>query len=232
MERKLMKRDIDINDISDGRLYSLNDMVRADCNDCPGCSSCCRGMGESIILDPRDIFQMSLGTGKSPKELLETYLELQVVEGIILPHLRQEGEAEACLFLDAQGRCRIHAFRPGICRLFPLGRIYENQEVKYFLQIHECPKPSKGKVKVKKWLDVPETKQYEQFILEWHYFLLDLQDEMERRADDSFQKEVNMLLLQLFFLCPYEMERDFYRQFQERKNQVQQAITVNYSFRV
>lgn len=219
-----MKRDIDINDISDGRLYGLNDMVRADCNDCPGCSSCCRGMGDSIVLDPRDMFQMSLGTRKSPQELLETYLELQVAEGIILPHLKLEGEAEACPFLDGRGRCRIHAFRPGICRLFPLGRIYENREVKYFLQIHECPKANKGKVKVKKWLDVPEAKQYEQFVLEWHCFLLDLQEEMEQRQEDTFQKEINLLLLRLFYLYPYEPENDFYRQFRDRKDKAWQMI--------
>lgn len=221
-----MKREIDINDISDGRLYGLNDMVRADCDDCLGCSSCCRGMGDSIVLDPRDIFQMSLGTGKSPKELLETCLELNVVEGIILPHLKLAGETEACPFLNSEGRCRIHKFRPGICRLFPLGRMYENREIKYFLQIHECPKPSKGKVKVKKWLDVPEAKQYEQFILEWHYLLLDLQDEMEQRQEDQFQKDVNILLLQLFYLCPYEADRDFYQQFQERKHKISQAFIV------
>ena len=40
-----MKRNIDLNEISDGRLYSSGDMVKADCHDCAGCSACCRGMG-------------------------------------------------------------------------------------------------------------------------------------------------------------------------------------------
>ena len=29
-----MKRNIDLNEISDGRLYTANDMVKADCHDC------------------------------------------------------------------------------------------------------------------------------------------------------------------------------------------------------
>ena len=41
-----------LEEISDGKRYGLNDMVRAACNDCAGCSSCCEDMGESIILDP------------------------------------------------------------------------------------------------------------------------------------------------------------------------------------
>ena len=37
-----MLRDIDLNEISDGRLYTANDMVKADCMGCQGCASCCQ----------------------------------------------------------------------------------------------------------------------------------------------------------------------------------------------
>ena len=39
-----MEREIDLKEISDGKLYEANDMVKAGCDDCRGCSSCCRGM--------------------------------------------------------------------------------------------------------------------------------------------------------------------------------------------
>lgn len=45
-----MKREVDLNEISDGRLYSSGDMVKVDCHDCEGCSACCQGMGNSILL--------------------------------------------------------------------------------------------------------------------------------------------------------------------------------------
>ena len=53
-----MRRNVDLNEISDGKLYTSNDMVKADCYDCQGCSACCRGMGKSIILDPIDLFHL------------------------------------------------------------------------------------------------------------------------------------------------------------------------------
>ena len=56
-----MKRNVDLKEISDGRLYSSGDMVRADCRDCEGCSECCRGMGSSIILDPMDVWRLQKG---------------------------------------------------------------------------------------------------------------------------------------------------------------------------
>lgn len=219
-----MKRDIDINEISDGRLYSLNDMVKADCDDCAGCSDCCHGMGESIVLDPMDLYRLTCGTGKNFQELLEQELELNVVDGIILPNLKLSGENEACQFLNGQGRCSIHTFRPGICRLFPLGRIYENGTVKYFLQVHECSKSSRSKVKVKKWLDIPESKKYEQYILDWHYFLNGLEERMEQQQDEQWNKKVNMLLLNLFYFTPYDVKQDFYGQFYQRFQEAQNEL--------
>lgn len=47
-----MKRNVSMEEISDGNLYELNDLVKAGCGGCQGCSTCCRGMGQSIVLDP------------------------------------------------------------------------------------------------------------------------------------------------------------------------------------
>ena len=121
-----MLRDIDLAAISDGRLYRQSDMVKAGCNDCKGCSDFCRGMGTSIVLDPFDIRRLCENLGQSFEELLTYAVELQVVDGIILPNLRMTKEEERCTFLNEEGRCSIHKFRPGFCRMFPLGRIYEN----------------------------------------------------------------------------------------------------------
>lgn len=56
-----MLREVDLNEISDGKLYNSNDMVKADCGGCMGCSSCCQGMGNSIILDPLDLHRLCTG---------------------------------------------------------------------------------------------------------------------------------------------------------------------------
>ena len=44
-----MLRNIDLKEISDGRLYDANDMVKAGSDDCSGCWDCCQGMGDSIF---------------------------------------------------------------------------------------------------------------------------------------------------------------------------------------
>lgn len=98
-----MLREINLDEISDGRLYSSNDMAKTDCKGCDGCSACCHGMGNSIVLDPLDVYRLSTNLSKSVNELLTGPLELNVVDGIILPNLKMARAEEACSFLDTNG---------------------------------------------------------------------------------------------------------------------------------
>lgn len=213
-----MERDMNLDEISDGKLYEANDMVRLGCGDCAGCSACCHGMGDTIILDPYDIWQLTGNLHRTFEQLLsQGKIALAVYDGVILPHLCLEGAQEGCPFLSVEGRCSIHSFRPGLCRLFPLGRLYEDNSFRYFIQVHECRKESRTKLKIKKWLDIPEIRRYEQFISCWHYFIKAVQEEIRTLGDEVQIKQRNMQLLQTYFLTPYRGEEDFYEQFYARR---------------
>lgn len=212
-----MKRNVSLEEISDGKLYTSNDMVKADCGDCAGCSACCHGMGESIVLDPLDIYRLTTNLEMSFEALLTQYIELNVVDGVILPNLKMAGPEEACGFLNEKGRCSIHSHRPGICRLFPLGRFYEDGDFKYILQTHECKKENRTKVKVKKWIDTPNLKQYEAFVKDWHNFLLNMQ-ERAADSDETSAKQISMFILQNFYMKPYDRSKEFYLQYEERRS--------------
>lgn len=214
---RCMKRNVSLSEISDGRLYNSNDMVKADCHGCKGCYKCCTGMGNSVILDPYDVYRMQQGMGKSLSVLLaEGMAELNVVDGVVLPNMRMVGREEKCVFLDENGRCSIHAVRPGLCRLFPLGRYYEDGSFRYFLQINECPAPNRSKVKVSKWIDTPEQKRNFDFLCRWHALLNHLKEGVAGKEDSDSSKQLNLLMLQTFFIQPYEPEKDFYGQFELR----------------
>ncbi len=245
-----MLRNVDLSEISDGRLYELNDMVKAECNDCKGCSKCCRGMGDTIKLDPYDIKRLTEATGKSFEQLLANEVELNVVDGMILPNIKMvDGH---CPFLNDEGRCGIHGSRPGFCRLFPLGRYYEEDGgFRYFLQVHECDRAGHAKVKVNKWIDTPEPARYDRYVADWHSFQQDIRkrvigalleaehsdvqeseegasiaamsDEDKSIAEDT-AKNISMLVLNTLYITRYEEGKDFYRQFYERLARIRDML--------
>lgn len=212
-----MEREIDLQEISDGKLYHNNDLVKAGCGDCAGCSDCCKGMGNSIFLDPLDIYRLTTGLECTFQELLETCVELQIIDGILQPNMKMVGKEEQCPFLNAQGRCNIHGIRPGICRLFPLGRCYDGEGgFQYFLQIYECKKEPKTKVKIKNWIGVEEIRKYEAFTAKWHYFQKDVQKILKGITQEMLIRKMHLYFLNQFYQKPYQSERDFYEQFEER----------------
>ena len=214
----------DLNEISDGKIYTDNDMVRVACRDCEGCHACCEKMGESIVLDPLAVWRILAATGKSFEELLQREIELHVVDGLILPNLAMTGEAEQCTFLNEAGRCSIHSNRPGLCRAFPLGRIYEENEIRYFLQPDACRKTERTKVKISKWLDSPERKKNEQFLLAWHKLRRTMEERIQKEQSEQAVKTMNMFFLNLFFVTPYDTAADFYEQFRQRLGQAKNVL--------
>ena len=213
-----------LEEISDGKIYGLQDMVRAACNDCEGCHSCCEDMGDSIILDPLDIYLLQKNLGVSAENLIEKKIELRMVDGLILPNMMMNEATNCCVFLNEEGRCSIHSFRPGICRLFPLGRIYDEKGLSYFLQKEGCVKQNRSKVKVSKWLDTPELRKNQQYLVEWHDFRKQMEEIITDTEDEKMVKTITMFLLNTFFIQPYDVNVDFYKQFYERLERIRAAL--------
>lgn len=213
-----------LEEISDGKIYGLQDMVRAACNDCKGCHSCCEDMGDSIILDPLDVYLLQKNLEIPVQELIEKKIELRMVDGLILPNMMMDEKSNCCVFLNEEGRCSIHSFRPGICRLFPLGRIYDEKGLSYFLQNEGCIKQNRSKVKVSKWLDTTDLKRNQQYLVDWHDFRKKMEEVIEDTADEKTVKTITMFLLNTFFIQPYDVNVDFYEQFYERLARIQAVL--------
>ena len=204
-----MKREGDLSALTDGKLYRSSDMARLGCNDCEGCSACCKGMGNSVVLDPYDVWRLERGTGKQLVQMIGAEVMLSVVDGLILPSLNMEATG-TCPFLNKEGRCSVHSFRPGICRLFPLGRYYHDGGFSYVLMSNECKKENRTKVKIEKWLGEENLPEYERFILKWKKIQESVRERMgeaARQTDPETalaeQKKLSMSILQTYYLQTY-----------------------------
>ncbi len=212
-------------------------MVRLGTKDCAGCSVCCHGMDNMIVLDPYDVFRLGRDGGLSFDDLLaKKYISLSVIDSLVLPCLAmretenagkepgtEEGE-NPCMFLNEEGRCSIHAYRPGLCRLYPLGRYYEGNDFSYILQVHECGR-MKTKVRISQWLGEPQLPVYEQYIKDWHRLVRDLGNLV-----DSSSRELGgrlcVQLLQTFFRRGWDYTSSFYPQFDQLLPESRRAFSL------
>lgn len=218
----------------DGILYNSDDQVKIACNDCKGCQQCCENMDDTIILDPYDVWQLTnklkiAGGGKVTFELLiseDGPLELGNHNGMILPHMKMVAtdreDVGQCSFLN-NGRCSIHFCRPGMCRLYPLGRIFteknNNIEIGYIILDDEfgCKIQDTSYVKVSDWLGIKDERYYGEFLSKWHGFKKQIVSQVESGKLSMKSKEymdMQMDVLRVFYSTPYGT--DFFEEFEER----------------
>lgn len=209
----------------DGKKYKYIEEAPVGCNDCEGCSLCCREMGDTIVQDPYDMWNfctnMKLAGGAQVTfELLVSEdgpWELSMQNGLLLPNIKMVDDGH-CPFLNGKGRCSIHPIRSGLCRLFPLGRGFEEDGAIYYYVLNKelgCEK-MKGPgspVQISEWLQHNDMDKYELFLIAWHRIKRNLEDRIAHMSDEEADMAREKLLVH-FYDRPYS--KDFYSDFTER----------------
>ena len=209
------------------RLYGPQDMVRISSSACVGCSACYRVMGDTIVLDPYDVWQLTYGLGNSFEEMMGVNIDLHVEEGVILPHLMMRSDTQGCTFLGTDGRCTIHLHRPGICRLFPLGRQFDEEKTSYFIVPEGCVKGGLSQVRIDKWLGIPDLPAYEKFKAQWHSLIRLLKARIAAEPSEEVRRNINLYFVRVFYMAPYEGVSSavaFYREAADRSKKFSDAV--------
>jgi len=151
--------------------------------------------------------------------------ELSYQDGVTLPNLKMVEDGR-CPFLNEKGRCNIHPIRSGLCRLFPLGRGFEEDgSVTYYVLDSrlgcEKLKGPGSMVRIKDWLSIEDIEKYEAFQSIWHRLRLEVAEKTEKMSfDDS--KRLQERFLRIFYEKSYAI--DFYKDFDERVEQWKNCI--------
>ncbi|CEP97591.1 Flagellin N-methylase [[Clostridium] sordellii] len=198
--------------ISDGKLYDIEDVVKADTCGCNGCNDCCLDVGDLVVLTPFDVYEIVNCLGVTFDDLLGDKIELRQNNKILLPYLKMQ-DNNRCSFLNEKGRCIIHSKRPNICRMFPLGRVYQDNDFKYFLQIGNCPKEDLKDVKVSDWVGIENYDENKEFILEWYKLTKALAFRLKFVRDEKEIEEINQILLDSCYHIDIEKGENFYSVF-------------------
>ena len=213
-----------LEEISDGKLYDIQDTVKADTCGCNGCSDCCCDVGDLVVLTPFDIYEIVNYLDVEFDELLGDKIELRESNKVLLPYLKMQDDNKNCSFLNKEGRCTIHSKRPNICRLFPLGRVYKDDNFKYFLQVGNCPKENLKDVKVSEWIGIENYDNNKKFILEWHKFIKALTFRLKFVRDEKELEEINQILLDSCYRI--NIKEDFYSVFLKHLPEVKNRLGI------
>ena len=196
------------------------------CFECDGCGRCCRNQ-DTILLSPRDIYNVAKSLHLTMKQVIERYTDVYIGRNSRVPvvHLL-EGPNKACPFLKGN-QCSVHAAKPVVCALYPLGRIYidGSGSARYFLQDINCGKHTKRHT-VRSWLatfGIPEQdiyfQQWSQVLSEWGQFI--------RHAEEhTVPAPVCWLIwneLYMWLYAKYDMNQDFMTQFERNMNVLRQS---------
>lgn len=204
---------------------------------CRSCGKCCKNR-EDIILNPRDLFRIAKYLGMTLDKLVKEYCEYYIGRDSKFPIIRlyPRGVSRACPLLENK-RCKVHASKPTVCAVFPIGRVLmfptEDSEgspiaegqIKYILNPTDCGSRKKTNT-VRQWLEKFDILVDDVFHVTWSTLMVrvtiafaKLHPHLEERTLQALQATYGQLL---YF--DYDITLDFMEQFMHNVAQVEESI--------
>lgn len=103
---------------------------------CARIGTCCHG--NQVLLNPYELFCIAREKKISPKEFRDLYTHFGGIRLRFNGKVNSKQKQACSQYIDNFG-CSVHLGRPLACRLFPLGRQVQNNEVSYMHQGNEFP---------------------------------------------------------------------------------------------
>jgi len=190
---------------------------------CDGCGRCCRNRND-ILLNPYDLYRVAKTLGMEAKDVVDQYLTCYVGSDSKIPliAMRMQGEEKVCPLLK-DNRCSVHAGKPSVCALFPLGRMLEMNtdtqkcgDVEYFIQKVNCGYRDEAHT-VREWLSEFGLEDSEAWFAAWQNAVIRLSEKLIRLYDDIPKNSMEMVFGSLFGILylHYDDQRTFMEQFEE-----------------
>ncbi len=185
---------------------------------CKQCGDCCRHR-EDILVSPYDLSRIARHLHVKPKDVIDRYCLFYIGEDSNLPVvlLKALGKDKHCPFL-VNNRCSIHASKPTVCALFPLGRFADVRDgigkTQFFLQPVSCG--SKDEIHtVREWLGSFDLLESDAWFQVWQKTIMELSPLMKRLKEQLPEDILDMLYSILFteMYLAYHPEYDFLPQF-------------------
>ena len=207
---------------------------------CTQCGKCCIHR-EDILLNPKDVYNMSKELNMEPKDFIDHYCEIYVGSDSKIPvvRLKPKGSVKRCPLLKDR-KCMVHKAKPTVCAMFPLGRclIVEGAEenadtagsIRYIFNHPGCGDRSETHT-VREWIESFGIPVEDEFFLKWQEIVVEMSMAFREAADRMNESSMNILwsaALATLYLH-YDVEHEFLPQFEDNTRDFQELLNKCFS---
>lgn len=203
---------------------------------CKQCGKCCIHR-EDILLNAKDLYNLSKALNLSPKQVVQQYCETYIGPDSRIPLVRlmPRGSVRRCPFL-VNRKCSVHSLKPTVCAMFPIGRCIrlnrktgpkhlQKLNIEYIHNNTSCGNNAE-KHTVREWLSMFGIPIEDESFYTWHQTLLDVSD-FVRKAEEKLSVEtieqIWGFIYVALYLC-YNPEEAFLPQLQANSEKLLAAL--------
>lgn len=204
---------------------------------CKQCGKCCINR-EDILLNPKDLYNISKELGLAPRDTIAHYCEVYLGQNSRIPivRLKPRGSIKRCPLLRDR-KCSVHNAKPTVCALFPLGRsikldaketdpnAIERARIQYIINPIECGDRSEDHT-VREWVESFGIPIHDNDFIAWQKALFSVRQqivELEKMLPDKSMERVWSITYQALYLN-YDIQEDFRKQFQKNSDRLIDAL--------
>lgn len=200
---------------------------------CRSCGKCCRNRHD-ILLNPRDLFRISMHLELLPRDVVAKYCETYIGPDSRIPIVRllPVGGNNRCPFL-VDKRCQVHPVKPAVCALFPLGRVLKSPEsdmvpgvepmtMQYIINPVDCGAKRKQQT-VREWLDKWGYEHPDDYFVKWNTVMMDFSSLIRMmESQEAAEKALKILWDFVYYhaYINYRTGSEFMPQFDENLAQI------------
>jgi Fe-S-cluster containining protein len=172
-----------LEDIEAGIIKKLNNEDKFKFT-CTVCGECCRNRDNEITVFPYEMFNLCKALNMKSQEVVEKHCKFYVGDNSGIPYFtirfKEVGTGDnsytVCSLLRKQDgvfKCMVHEYKPLVCALYPLGRLYNKntKEVNYFLQPIVCNAKLEDEHTLSSWLEQSRINDTEQLFSDFNIFI-------------------------------------------------------------
>lgn len=112
--------------------------LRFECQ--PNCGACCNQKGE-VHVSGEEIHRLATFLRLPQPQFRKRYLRRTFGKYVL-----QDGEGDACIFLDEKMQCSVYEARPGQCRAYPFWPQVLQDRLAWDWESLKCPGIGKGQI--------------------------------------------------------------------------------------